>query len=186
MRRRPGRSKVTRRGLPVALMDAEDVPLDSSARQGAPDGPMALQLERYFEAVNPESAIAFSRSARFALESSYLTTTWFFSRSAEAVWTPCTDFSLASVFAGHFSHFQPFTLMVSVLTPAKVAVLKPRAIANANDAVFMFPPKRLPARSYVAWRPFCQPPALGADAARHQRIQSLRSRRKNRGRCRSP
>src|SRR5437868_6639323 len=112
--------------------------------------------DSYFEAVKPESATAFSRSVRLAFESSYLTTTWFFSRSAEADSTPGTAFSFASVLAGHFSHFQPLTLMVSVFTPARVAVLRPSAIANANDAVFMFPPEELPARSYVAVAPSCQ------------------------------
>src|SRR5437899_4016096 len=122
----------------------------------------------YLEAVNPESAMAFSRSARFAFESSYLTTTWFFSRSAEADSTPCTVFSFASVFAGHFSHFQPFTLMVSVFTPASVAVLKPRAMANANDAVFM------PSSRNKAGADLCGRAAEGSTCVRWFRAQTHR------------
>src|SRR5882672_9855459 len=91
----------------------------------------------YFETEKPESATALSRSAALTLLSSYLTTTWPFSRSAEADSTPFNCFSLASVFAGHFSHFQPLTLIVSVLAAASAEVLRLRLIATTNNVVFM-------------------------------------------------
>src|SRR2546426_979477 len=97
---------------------------------------------RYFATAKPESATAFSRSAGFVLVSSYFTITWPFSRSAEADSTPLTCLSLASVFAGHFSHFQPLTLMVSVFTFARAAVLEASANANTIDDVFMSSPSR--------------------------------------------
>src|SRR6266478_8482145 len=105
---------------------------------------------RYFATAKPESATAFSRSAGFVLVSSYFTITWPFSRSAEADSTPLTCLSLASVFAGHFSHFQPLTLMVSVFTFARAAVLEASANANTIDDVFMSSPSRETPRAPIA------------------------------------
>src|SRR5437660_12783596 len=125
-----------------------------TARVPANPTPSLLALKptgRYFATAKPESATAFSRSAGFVLVSSYFTTTWLFSRSAEADSTPLTCLSLASVFAGHFSHFQPLTLMVSVFTFARAAVLEASAIANTSDEVFMCSPSgEKAARTYRA------------------------------------
>src|SRR5258708_38838271 len=99
---------------------------------------MSLAGGRYFARAKPEDATAFSRSAGFVLLASYLTTTWPFARSAVADSTPFNSFSFASVLAGHFSHFQPLTLRVSVLTSASAAALQQRASANPNIAFFMF------------------------------------------------
>src|SRR6267143_135337 len=112
----------------------------------------------YFATAKPESATAFSRSAGFAFAASYLTTTWPFSRSAEADSTPFSCFSLASVFAGHFSHFQPLTLIVSVFAVASAAVVRPRLIARTNDAVFMgrLLLREMQKRSYRPRTPRCQ------------------------------
>src|SRR3989442_1089449 len=124
----------------------------------------------YFATEKPESATAFSRSACFALLSSYLTVTWPFSRSAEADWTPGTAFNLASVFPGHLSHFQPLTLIVSVCVAASAAVLKPRAIAK-TIALFMAPPSRGTATQLCCRRPLCQHPRI-SDERRPRAVSS--------------
>src|SRR5207237_5409280 len=90
----------------------------------------------------PESATAFSRSERLALLSSYLTRSSPLERSAVADWTPFTALTLASVLPGHFSHFQPLTLMVSVLSAARAALLKPRTTAKRR---FFMDSSRIPA-----------------------------------------
>src|SRR6202048_2818456 len=91
----------------------------------------------YLATEKPESATAFSRSACFALASSYLTVTRPFSRSTFAVSTPFNAFSFAAVLGGHWSHFQPLTLRVSVFVAASAAVLAQSPIANPNRAIFM-------------------------------------------------
>src|ERR1700730_4785852 len=91
----------------------------------------------YLATEKPESATAFSRSACFALASSYLTVTRPFSRFTVAVSTPSNAFSFAAVLGGHWSHSQPLTLMVSVFVAASPAVLAQSPIANPNRALFM-------------------------------------------------
>jgi hypothetical protein len=81
--------------------------------------------------------------------------------------TPFNAFIFASVLAGHFSHFQPLTLMVSVFIAASAAVLEQSAIANPNRAVFMASSLRGTFRK-GAWRPLDNSVNLAPTFARFQ------------------